>query len=311
MVSNATIEHVVSLKKELTAQQRANRLIEKAKEGGGLDNITAVLVEFATTPSAAIEQDASDKRKKITIWSVAAVLCLLIIGGLIWFLTHQSSQAEASEEASETMSAEASDMHIVEKQDTVVLQLKVPHKENGVALYVKLTEGKIVTICNAQQHILYGPVSIADEKANWKDLLQYNDGQVQMSYTFIAQHDPPIEQISFTPLNGIEKFSLTIQGKKVLLIEADSPLVREERRNQSGGNTQPVKPETSGPADNTTGVVLVGDSVSADTHEQAATDAPAEEEGEEASNEASEGETKVVEQSEQATPMDSTATQTK
>lgn len=89
MVDAKTIEHVVSRQKELSAQERAETLIRKAKEGGGLDNITAQLVEFGATPSI------SKVHKNISHgWWIGSIILtiLCIIAVLFYFLRPQSEQ---------------------------------------------------------------------------------------------------------------------------------------------------------------------------------------------------------------------------
>lgn len=73
MVDNKTIEHVVSQQQQLSAQERAVKLVEKAKEGGGLDNITVQLVEFGATPSSVNEQKAI--LKQWWFWTTIVVVC--------------------------------------------------------------------------------------------------------------------------------------------------------------------------------------------------------------------------------------------
>lgn len=94
MVETQTIEHVISQQKQLSAQERAAKLIEKAKEGGGLDNITVQLVEFGATP-AAVNECKSDKKK--WLWPLL-VLALAAISVLVYFLIPRDNQDVQQEE---------------------------------------------------------------------------------------------------------------------------------------------------------------------------------------------------------------------
>lgn len=86
MVSERDIERIVSRQQELTSQQRANLLVERAKENGGLDNITVQLVEFSLTPG---EQDASRRgalSSKGKIIAGIVLACCLMVGAGFYFL---------------------------------------------------------------------------------------------------------------------------------------------------------------------------------------------------------------------------------
>ncbi len=77
MVSDKDICKVVSKQRELTQQERAERLVEMAKQNGGQDNITCQIVEFAVTPGG------DDKWKKMA--GVILGLAALVVLG-VWVL---------------------------------------------------------------------------------------------------------------------------------------------------------------------------------------------------------------------------------
>lgn len=85
MVSNKEIERIVSKQADLRAQERADLLVERAKEYGGLDNITVQLVEFSITPSQSIGKKKS-MLKKSAYWGVPIGLLAIVAAVLFLFL---------------------------------------------------------------------------------------------------------------------------------------------------------------------------------------------------------------------------------
>ena len=73
MVPDATINKVLSRQSEMNAQERVNRLVSIANENGGVDNITAQMVEF-TVSSESIKQD-----DKFPLWLKTLVSILIIV----------------------------------------------------------------------------------------------------------------------------------------------------------------------------------------------------------------------------------------
>lgn len=68
----------------IRVQQRVDMLIEKARENGGPDNITAQVVEFVMTPKDSLD----NKKKKIhpAIWYVLGSVVLIAIGITLFFV---------------------------------------------------------------------------------------------------------------------------------------------------------------------------------------------------------------------------------
>lgn len=101
MVSERDIERIVSRQQELTSQQRANLLVERAKENGGLDNITVQLVEFSLTPG---EQDASRRgtlSSKGKIIAGIVLACCLMVGAGFYFLKGNKSDDTTGQKSEE------------------------------------------------------------------------------------------------------------------------------------------------------------------------------------------------------------------
>lgn len=95
MVSERNIERIVSRQQELTSQQRADMLVERAKENGGLDNITVQLVEFSLTPDGHKVSSQKTSRKG---WAIAVVLaCCIAVGAGIYLLKGEKTDRQETE----------------------------------------------------------------------------------------------------------------------------------------------------------------------------------------------------------------------
>lgn len=91
MVESKTIEHIVSQQMQLSAQDRAAKLVEKAKEGGGLDNITVQLVEFGATP-AATSKETGGAAGKWWLWVLLSVIVCAIVVALYFLLGNKNKE---------------------------------------------------------------------------------------------------------------------------------------------------------------------------------------------------------------------------
>lgn len=103
-VEEKTINKIVS-DHTIRVQQRADILIEKARENGGPDNITAQIVEFVMAP----KDLANDKKIRPAIWYVLGSVLLIVIGIALFFVlkpqTHEMNDSEANENQSNPMSS--------------------------------------------------------------------------------------------------------------------------------------------------------------------------------------------------------------
>lgn len=89
MVSDKEILSIVSKQKEMGTQERADYLVQRANEYGGLDNITVQLVEFASVPKSTNSTPILKQKK----WWLVIALALLLIGGgtSTWLLLKKDS----------------------------------------------------------------------------------------------------------------------------------------------------------------------------------------------------------------------------
>lgn len=79
MISDKAIERIVSKQREYTSQQRADLLVQAANEGGGLDNITVEIVEFAVTPSS--RNTTAKKQRRLRMLYISVGLLVLLCAG--------------------------------------------------------------------------------------------------------------------------------------------------------------------------------------------------------------------------------------
>lgn len=135
MVENKTIEHIISQQKQLSAQERATKLIEKAKEGGGLDNITVQLVEFGATPTITAKEH-KNILKQWWFWVIVLIgLCGVVL--IMFFLiprSHNEDSGISPIEKKETRSIPLK--NIKARSDTVML-LTVNGTEDTCSIILK------------------------------------------------------------------------------------------------------------------------------------------------------------------------------
>lgn len=87
-------------------QQRVDLLIEKARENGGPDNITAQIVEFVMAPT-----ELASSRKKIhpAIWYALGTLVLIAIGVTLFFVHKRKAKSEDANETKTIVVEETED----------------------------------------------------------------------------------------------------------------------------------------------------------------------------------------------------------
>lgn len=79
MISDREIERIVSRQSEMGSQERVDYLVQRARDNGGLDNITVEIVEFSITPGS----PSKPQRRKIgmIILTVILLICIGASGG--------------------------------------------------------------------------------------------------------------------------------------------------------------------------------------------------------------------------------------
>ncbi len=107
MVPDRDILHVASDQTRMTQRERVATLIKRARENGGLDNITCTIVEFAVTPgnsglSVSAPITASMSNKKRWIYILLAVLLVVLLGAGGYALGRMSVEEEQVESTDDT-----------------------------------------------------------------------------------------------------------------------------------------------------------------------------------------------------------------
>lgn len=135
MVSNEVINKVISKQSELNAQERVDRLVMLANENGGVDNITAQMVEFPVAPNV-IEQE-----KKIPVWLKVLIPALLVIVlglGAYWLIKSKNADKENNDDQENTENVVGSNAI------DVTIPKKIPYKQYGEVITLLFTEQFVV-----------------------------------------------------------------------------------------------------------------------------------------------------------------------
>lgn len=151
MVPDREILKVASNQTGMTQRKRVSELIQRARENGGSDNITCLIVEFAVTPELGINGSGIKNRVlfRYVLPCVAAVLLLGIVGYVLWKHFHNKGNGESEYVSEMRHSANTS---VIPMQDTVLVSTgklfaKVEeHKGLGTYVFITDHKGKIDTI---------------------------------------------------------------------------------------------------------------------------------------------------------------------
>lgn len=91
MISDREIERIVSRQSEMGSQERVDYLVQRARDNGGLDNITVEIVEFSITPGS----PSKPQRRKMgmIILAVIMLICIGASGGYYFWNKHFKSES--------------------------------------------------------------------------------------------------------------------------------------------------------------------------------------------------------------------------
>ena len=205
MVPDETIAKVVGKQTEMNAQDRVDKLIELANLNGGVDNITAELVEFSITPGT--ESDLHEKRRNLTIiLSVIAVVVLLISGACWWYF--QFPKGNDAENDNITQEVKETIPETIQKQEQGPIQME-PYNLCTIK-YQK--NAKIVKfIFQMNQFILeYNGKTMIERVEADPQTLVFDKTIIKSEYNFVSTNDEPNLTLYFTDKvpSGIIKFSI-------------------------------------------------------------------------------------------------------
>ena len=94
MVDDKHICKIVSDRSVLNQQQRVEKLITTANANGGLDNVTAQLVEFSVTPGAEKKSMTLPPLKNILMGAAALLALVVVLGVGYWFMSGDDENKE-------------------------------------------------------------------------------------------------------------------------------------------------------------------------------------------------------------------------
>lgn len=133
MVPDATINKVVSRQSEMNAQERINRLVSIANENGGVDNITAQMVEFTVSP------ESIKPNEKFPLWlkTLVSILVIVAVGVGVYFCLKPKKNSNGSDIITAAQ--------LPSKRDTISTNIsdKVKFNKEGECVSIVITDSSI------------------------------------------------------------------------------------------------------------------------------------------------------------------------
>ncbi len=146
MVPNDVINKVVSRQSEMNAQDRVNRLVALANENGGVDNITAQMVEFPVAPGVIKPE------KNFPIWLKILITSLLVaalgFGAYMLFKEKTPDDSQPEGETEVEVQPEDSGKQIA---TSVTLPNVIPFGKNGELVTIVFSENLVIFKHNEEQ----------------------------------------------------------------------------------------------------------------------------------------------------------------
>ena len=221
MVDDRHIAHIAS-NFEMTTQQRANTLVQRANDNGGLDNITCALVEFSAKPDT-VSKVPFWKKKPAFIGAIASVV--LICGVVAWQLF--KNPEPKNEEFVPTSSIETNNSGPVEitveeqppskgleneKIDLGVISIK--EEEEGKLLLIVSRESLRTTIKDAKEKVIKTVFQNLDLTSIKYDFNYVTHGFYNESNTVKLELTEPAKKLK-NKLNG-KTISFTLQNETII-----------------------------------------------------------------------------------------------
>lgn len=182
MVPETEIVKVVSNQTGLSQRDRVNTLINRARQHGGLDNITCQIVEFAVTPPG-LGNKNSMKNKALKIGlPVLAILLLVIGGGVCWWKQSRPQESKYVKEMKAKPNAT-----LFYPNDTIkfvpgkkVFEIEENKQFGALAIYVFNESGKAIDTISIKKALKIASLSIEPKenvtlKSGARLHVQFND----------------------------------------------------------------------------------------------------------------------------------------
>jgi protein phosphatase len=266
MVSDDDICKTVSRIGELHAQQRADRLIEMARQNGGLDNITCELVEFSISPVAGKSGSCGvNGKKNLWIGLAALLLVLILAGGAIWWFSNTESESTQPESAPNQQQVTPPAQEPQKLQQEIALP-EIKQGKKGESLYVIVFDEAFTSVKSKdEKKELYKLPAKCIPDAEHFQIGNKLEGSLSMdgkkAFLKLTETLKPGEVVSFSIGNDEYVFTFTTQvaggtpAKKVTekqtpevtkpVLPAEAPKETKLEEPASGGE----KPKTEAPKD--------------------------------------------------------------
>lgn len=182
MVPETEIAKVVSNQAGLSQRDRVNTLINRARQHGGLDNITCQIVEFAVTPPGQGNKDRMGSKVFKLGLPILAILLLVAGGGIYWWKQSHPQESKFIRQMRKIPNAK------IFSKDTITF---VPNKEifeieenrqfGGLVIYILNDSGKAIKDITIKKALKIESLSIEPEenvqriKRGTRLRIQFND----------------------------------------------------------------------------------------------------------------------------------------
>lgn len=245
MVDDMHIAHIAS-NFDMTTQQRANTLVQRANDNGGLDNITCALVEFSAKPGTV--GNVPFWKKKVFV--IGAVVSAVLICGLVsWLLLKHPKPTPNPEPTSVEDSTKLAGNKVEELQKKQVnlgeITIKADQQElltiefEHFFTLIKNSEGKVLNRIDKLDAEL-NPASVKPVESIVE--LLSNERKVVLKLTKPAKKMKKklVEPLHFTMQNETTLYEFSFMVK---VDESDSKKENVSGNNKSADNTNIDKSE--------------------------------------------------------------------
>ena len=234
MVDDKHIAHIAS-NFEMTTQQRANTLVQRANDNGGLDNITCALVEFSAKPGI-LGNVPFWKKRPFIIGAVAATV--LILGIAAWTLLkhHTTPDPEPTPTEDSIKPVEVKVMEL--RKETVnvgEININADQKElltiHFESFYTQIydSEGKAITMGNTTFPKL-NPDSVKCKESIFMQWISPDKKIVELKLTEKAS------ELKKELNNGKNELHFSMQDDKTLYMISFKVRIKENETIRRNGN---------------------------------------------------------------------------
>ena len=192
MISDREIERIVSRQSEMGSQERVDYLVQRARDNGGLDNITVEIVEFSITPGS----PSKPQRRKIgmIILTVILLICIGASGGYYFWNKHFKS---------ESITIYKSFM----RRDTIIMLPEIKFQKGEDILEINYKQGHTEILMGKEKEKV-----IEINRALSSDSLKY-DEDIDVAYgnrLLVFRQEFKNEQLRFSLADSVKIFKFVV-----------------------------------------------------------------------------------------------------